>query len=814
MPAKVHDSFRISNAKQFKESFHELAEHKVGLFLSTDSPYVTANTATGGYDIAPSVTLGTTDTIPTSALDDNMYLFIGRVTPWNEWDNPKHIKDRTIQGGFADSTINENEPPHPIDSVKYGNFDHWDDMIAAKKVNGNDVSHVIKRERPIEIQAGQRGWTTLNRYDQYDDRAEGLFDDDMMMHTINERFRVFKCMKMGLGAFRQEEIAGANTYIWDHRSYDEPQNTNTSGQVISEDFMNATGDGYQWKFLYTISAGEALKFVTTSYIPVRTIRQANGVRPNDFTEQYEVEDKAQDGTILNVHVEKNQVVDSSKILGYEPVGGDGYIQFAYKATGLTVAVNSAAVSDKFKVVIGDITDSTAVNDCQYPSKACAAAIPNASGAVNQFDLTDLGGNIVTKIIDEIGGTGLIGYGLRITDLGAAVLPAEIKDYVLPISKSVLSGSVLEIYVDDDFVDALATGFGAAFSTTTPFSIEVNPRIEIDANFESSSSDSTRPDLALQAYAIVEPKFNDTVPSALVYDNKEPGRIVDAKVLRGGEGHTRVDETRVTPDVATYGGPNGNPLSANTAIVHACLPPVGGHGFDPVAELGGYNVMINARFEGSESDEFSVGNEFRKIGILKNPVVQDASNRYISADAYTEYFREQKSDQCYKLYLANAAFDYANTAINLNLEPDMKVDFFEGPARDHSAGNKLVATATVVDYDAGLKRMRVCSPRKDFATVLTGGVPAYIASNTKHSIANTYVWANTTATGHEEPGMKAGSGEILYMENRSIVSRSANQVEDLKISVQFVNASIEADADFNNLPALNGIAPNFLSGVWE
>jgi hypothetical protein len=104
MPAKVHDSFRISNAKQFKESFHELAEHKVGLFLSTDSPFVTANTATGGYDVTGSV--GVSDTIPTSALDDNMYLFIGRVTPWNEWDRPKHIKDRKYDGGYADPTIN------------------------------------------------------------------------------------------------------------------------------------------------------------------------------------------------------------------------------------------------------------------------------------------------------------------------------------------------------------------------------------------------------------------------------------------------------------------------------------------------------------------------------------------------------------------------------------------------------------------------------------------------------------------------------------------------------------------------------------
>jgi len=627
MPAKVHDSFRISNAKQFKESFHELAEHKVGLFLSTDSPYVTANTATGGYDIAPSVTLGTSDTIPTSALDDNMYLFIGRVTPWNEWDNPKHIKDRTIQGGFADSTINENEPPHPIDSVKYGNFDHWDDMIAAKKVNGNDVSHVIKRERPIEIQAGQRGWTTTNRYDQYDDRAEGLYDDDMMLHTINERFRVFKCMKMGLGEFRQEVVAGANTYIWDHRSYDEPQNTNTSGQVISEDFMNATGDGYQWKFLYTISAGEALKFVTTSYIPVRTIRQANGVRPNDFTEQYEVEDQAQDGTILNVHVEKNQVVDSSTILGYEPVGGDGYIQFAYANTDVTVNINTS--SNTFTVTISDVFANQA--DCQYPNKLSATAI-NGS-AVNQFDITSGTANSSIVAVND----GLVGYGLRVTGVGTSTLPVEIQDYVLPISASSLAGPVLNITVDPDFANGLkssvADGGLGPITKSGNIHIEVNPRIEIDSNFESSSADTARPDLGLQAYAIVEPLFDKTFKT---YENNKPGRIIDAKVLRGGAGHTRIDETRVTPDVAAT-------LSANTAVVHACLPPVGGHGFDPVAELGGYNVMINARFEGSESDEFSVGNEFRKIGILKNPVVQTATNRWIGADAYTEDFREQKSD---------------------------------------------------------------------------------------------------------------------------------------------------------------------------
>ena len=37
----------------------------------------------------------------------------------------------------------------------------------------------------------------------------------------------------------------------------------------------ALADGYVWKYMYTISAAEALKFVTTGYIPVKQIRDAN-----------------------------------------------------------------------------------------------------------------------------------------------------------------------------------------------------------------------------------------------------------------------------------------------------------------------------------------------------------------------------------------------------------------------------------------------------------------------------------------------------------------------------------------------------------
>ena len=98
--ALVHNSFRISNAKQFKESFHELADFGIGRFVPTAN--LVANTATGGWDYtgtAAASSLGL-DVIPSSALDDHIYLFIGRVTPWQPTDTAD---------GTPDPSCNESE---------------------------------------------------------------------------------------------------------------------------------------------------------------------------------------------------------------------------------------------------------------------------------------------------------------------------------------------------------------------------------------------------------------------------------------------------------------------------------------------------------------------------------------------------------------------------------------------------------------------------------------------------------------------------------------------------------------------------------
>ena len=770
--ALVHNSFRISNAKQFKESFHELADFGIGRFVPTSSTALTANTTTGGWDVdsAAAASSMDLDKIPSSALDDHIYLFIGRVTPWMSTDTAD---------GTPDPNIDENNPPAPIDSVKHGNFDHWDDMIAAKKVNGSDVSHVIKRERPTPIATGVRGWQVGARYDQYDDRKENLFDDNQMHHVLNDRFRVYKCMKTGIGRFTHVGHAGGQSgWVWDHKSYNEPMSALTSGNS-SDNFMTAEGeDGYQWKFLYTIAAGEALKFVTTSYLPVRTIRQANGLRVNDYSDQYEVETNAINGAILNVVVDKIEEIHSSETVGYEPLGGDGYVQF--RLINATIGYNGMPSSEDMTIQFA----KTNPTSCLFPGKNGGAA-----GANNSFDFVATGdaNNFVANTHSSLN---LVGYGIIFDapyDDGSVLNGISHPDsnkYVYPIVNHTEAGGTVTLTVDPNFIKSLATS-GVIPNISTNWNggtvaLEVHPRIEIVSNHDSSSANTALVKDSLQAYAVVEPFFDGSQ-----YTETNFGRVIDVNVINPGYGHRRIDSTVVSPNVAP---------TANVATVHACVAPVGGHGFDPVAELGGYNVMINARFEGTESDEFSVGNEFRKIGILKNPMAWTANNLWMEADNYNDRFSSLRADQCYTIHLANSSVDSANTAFELAFQSDMNINFYANTGAAYDTAN-TIASATLVDYNADTNALRLIKPRGDFAAVfgnINNKLDDYLMVSTNsvthphghHSVTGNTVQAVANGAIYDNPAMKPGSGNILYLENRTTVSRSANQSEDLKVSIQF------------------------------
>ena len=222
MPAIVTNKFRIHNAKQFVEAFDEVT-----------------------------FTAGAAITDASGLLNTNMFLFIGKVTAW------------------ADDTV----PPTPTDSVSNTVYNHWRDMIAAKKIGSTDVSHVAPRYN----------WTSGSNYFAYNHANNALFDQQF--YVMTDDYNVYKCLA-------NNNSGGTSTT--------KPSGTGTS--IIT------TADSYKWKFMYQISAARALKFVTPSYIPTQRVRKANDAIANttDSSFQYDVEIAANtsgNGAIEIVHVD-------------------------------------------------------------------------------------------------------------------------------------------------------------------------------------------------------------------------------------------------------------------------------------------------------------------------------------------------------------------------------------------------------------------------------------------------------------------------------------------------------------------------------
>jgi hypothetical protein len=173
-------------------------------------------------------------------IPSNVYLTFGRTTAWP----------------------NDAVPPQANTSVNTF-YEVWDNMIGAKKISGNDIRHVIPRF----------DWTANNVYAAYDDKADSkiLKSDTSKFYVVTDDWNVYKCIANNYGA----------------NSTSKPTSISTITDVQSE-------DGYIWKYMYTVSAEEQLRFVTSDYIPVKSLTV------NDGSLQWQVQNNAIQGGIHSI----------------------------------------------------------------------------------------------------------------------------------------------------------------------------------------------------------------------------------------------------------------------------------------------------------------------------------------------------------------------------------------------------------------------------------------------------------------------------------------------------------------------------------
>lgn len=220
----------------------------------------------------------------------------------------------------------ENSPPTPSDTVQTTYFDNWRNMIALKRCTSSDVSYVIPRYN----------WTSGTVYTAYDDTTATSTLFAAQFYVMTTDYNVYKCLSNNNGGISTVKPTGTGTSII------------------------TTSDNYQWKFLYNISAADALKFVTTSYIPVKTLTA------NDASFQWDVQQAAANGGIEIVKITANGTgyltangtiasVVNSTVLTLSSGGGVSSTDNIYN--GSSLYISSGLGSGQIRTVV-DYTGST------------------------------------------------------------------------------------------------------------------------------------------------------------------------------------------------------------------------------------------------------------------------------------------------------------------------------------------------------------------------------------------------------------------------------------------------------------------------
>lgn len=134
--------------------------------------------------------------------------------------------------GHANPWPDDNNPPEANGSVDEYELTTYDHIVYGKKITSSDVSFMVPRY----------DWANNTAYSRYDQNDGDLYSKVFYVRTSEGN--VYKCIDNNSG----------NSTV-------QPSLTSTSGTF-------KTGDGYVWKYLYTIETNANTKFTTSEYIPI------------------------------------------------------------------------------------------------------------------------------------------------------------------------------------------------------------------------------------------------------------------------------------------------------------------------------------------------------------------------------------------------------------------------------------------------------------------------------------------------------------------------------------------------------------------
>tara|TARA_Y100001963_G_scaffold43017_1_gene60261 strand:- start:256 stop:1710 length:1455 start_codon:yes stop_codon:yes gene_type:complete len=240
-----------------------------------------------------------------------------------------------------------------------------------------------------------------------------------------------------------------------------------------------------------------------------------------------------------------------------------------------------------------------------------------------------------------------------------------------------------------------------------------------------------------------------------------GAVATATVTTAGTGYTFAYIRDADIIAATNAGGAGS--GSNLTVI---IPPKNGHGDDAVKELGGYYVMLNKSLVGLEgTSDITVSNDFRRIGLVRNPTNYGTST--VSTASTLRAVKVVLGASSSGTFTVDEEINQASTG----------------------------AVGKVVEWDSTNKLLHYVQTRfPDVGTDSNGNLTAFSGTNaiTGQSSSASLTPASSSSTtngvaitsGYSNPEVQPDSGDIIYIEQRSPITRAADQTENIKLIIEF------------------------------
>lgn len=669
MPAIISEKFRIFNAKQFLESLSEGTPAGSGGDSSTDRTRLyffigrpqlwkghleIYNKNSASFTVGMTVTSGSfSGTV--SEIYDNSLLLTGMtigVTPaigstiTGTGGTPPTAK----VGSFRYAS--EDTPLTPLDNQDE-KYEIYSDMVAAKRIDSSSARHVTRRYNyTTAVNPKFDMWRS--DYSVIKPTATGASSLSAGKYVVlNSVYEAFACVYNGTSVTNP---TGTNVN-------EEP---NTSSANYSGGYYTQTDGNYKWKYLYTISTTDVIKFLSSDFIPVTVDPTVSAAAVDGAIQAVVLRDAGTASTfVANRNITTNPL--------YAAIVGDGtggIVRFGTNANGQITDAKVHAAGTGY--TYGNILLQTGASG--------RGVFTDAALTVSSTVTTSTTGGVgnIEVIIPPQGG-----YGYD------AVAETAAKRVMLNVRLESLEG-VGDFPIDNDFRRIGVIQDPLQFGSSSPTAYYTNPTASM-----------------LRSIKITGANGNFTVDNFITQGSgttQAKGTIV-SWVLDDGSTTSGILKYYQTPEYHSVSGKTNLFTSAGGTITET----------SPTGVATGRTGSVDTTYGNiGSSTPWSSGGTATLNAIVSTSVTSNIAGQ--GTITQTIYYRVSSAGT------------------------------FGTNAPTHTFGAAANGTATLTVYEPAL------------GTLYTNGL--------------------------SDPEIKFNSGELIYLENRRLVTRALDQIEDIKLIIEF------------------------------